>query len=198
MIARMAIIAAPQPMASPSTLTLVDFLALPATKPASEFMDGRIFQKPMPQGKHSQLQSALITTLNLSIKPGKLGCAFPELRCVFGDRAIVPDVAVLTWDHIPLDEDGEIANLIPISPDWPIEILSPDQSHTRVTKNILHCLKHGAAMGWLIDPAEKTVFVYRPKQEIEVFENLESVLPMPDWVKGVSVTVEMLFSWLKC
>ena len=80
---------------------------------------------------------------------------------------------------------------------WTIEILSPDQSHTRVTKNILYCLKHGTEMGWLIDPAEKTVFVYRPKQEIEVFEDLEDVLPMPEWVEGVTVTVEALFDWLK-
>jgi hypothetical protein len=34
-------------------LTLEDFLALPETKPASEFIDGKIIQKPMPQGKHS-------------------------------------------------------------------------------------------------------------------------------------------------
>jgi Uma2 family endonuclease len=184
-------------MLSTTTLTLADFLAQPETKPACEFIDGRVFQKPMPQGKHSQLQSALITTLNLAIKPQKLGCAFPELRCVFGDRAIVPDVVVLTWTQIPLDEDGEIANLIPLAPVWMIEILSPDQSHTRVTKNILYCLKHGTEMGWLIDPAEKTVFVYRPKQEIEVFEDLEDVLPMPEWVEGVTVTVETLFDWLK-
>jgi Uma2 family endonuclease len=184
-------------MLSTTTLNLADFLAQPETKPASEFIDGRVFQKPMPQGKYSQLQSALITTLNLVIKPQKLGCAFPELRCVVGDRAIVPDVVVLTWAQIPLDEDGEIANLIPLAPAWTIEILSPDQSHTRVTKNILYCLKHGTEMGWLIDPAEKTVFVYRPKQEIEVFEDLEDVLPMPEWVEGVTVTVEALFDWLK-
>ena len=184
-------------MAPTTTLTLTDFLALPETKPASEFIDGQILQKPMPQGKHSQLQSSLITTLNLAIKSSKLGCAFPELRCVFGDRAIIPDVVVLTWEHIPLDDDGEIANLIPCPPDWTIEILSPDQSHTRVTKNILYCLKHGAEMGWLIDPAERTVFVYRPKQEIEVFENLDDVLLISGWVEGLTVTVEMLFSWLR-
>lgn len=184
-------------MLSTTTLNLADFLAQPETKPASEFIDGRVFQKPMPQGKHSQRQSALITTLNLAIKPQELGCAFPKLRCVFGDRAIVPDVVVLTWAQIPLDEDGEIANLIPLAPVWTIEILSPDQSHTRVTKNILYCLKHGTEMGWLIDPAEKTVFVYRPKQEIEVFEEVDGVLPMPEWVEGVTVTVEALFDWLK-
>ncbi|MEO0886876.1 MAG: Uma2 family endonuclease, partial [Cyanobacteria bacterium J06648_10] len=31
-------------------LTLDGFLALPETKPASEFINGRIIQKPMPQG----------------------------------------------------------------------------------------------------------------------------------------------------
>lgn len=34
-------------------LTLDEFLKLPETKPASEFIDGQIIQKAMPQGKHS-------------------------------------------------------------------------------------------------------------------------------------------------
>ena len=51
-----------------------------------------------------------------------------------------------------------------IAQDWTIEILSPDQSQTKVTKNILHCLKYGTQMGWLIDPEEKSVFVYTKLQ----------------------------------
>ncbi len=39
------------------TLTLAEFLQLPETKPASEYIDGKIIQKPMPQGKHSAIQS---------------------------------------------------------------------------------------------------------------------------------------------
>jgi len=31
-------------------ITLAQFLKLPETKPASEFINGRIYQKPMPQG----------------------------------------------------------------------------------------------------------------------------------------------------
>jgi len=34
-------------------LTLEEFLKLPETKTACEFIDGEIVQKPMPQGKHS-------------------------------------------------------------------------------------------------------------------------------------------------
>lgn len=39
-----------------SKTSLEDFLQLPETKPASEYIDGRIYQKPMPQGEHSTLQ----------------------------------------------------------------------------------------------------------------------------------------------
>ncbi|NEQ22685.1 MAG: Uma2 family endonuclease [Microcoleus sp. SIO2G3] len=46
------------------TLTLDEFLKLPETKPASEYINGQIIQKPMPQGKHSQLQGKLVMAIN--------------------------------------------------------------------------------------------------------------------------------------
>ncbi len=64
--------------------------------------------------------------------------------------AIVPDISVFMWDRIPRKDNGGVANVFSIAPDWTIEILSPDQSQTKVTKNILHCLKYGTQMGWLI------------------------------------------------
>ncbi len=45
-------------------LTLDEFLALPDTKPASEYIDGEIIQKPMPQGQHSILQIELGMEIN--------------------------------------------------------------------------------------------------------------------------------------
>ena len=41
-----------------SAISLEEFLALPDTKPACEHFNGKIYQKPMPQGKHSTLQVA--------------------------------------------------------------------------------------------------------------------------------------------
>ncbi|MFN9817256.1 MAG: Uma2 family endonuclease, partial [Pseudanabaena sp.] len=37
---------------STNNLSIEEFLALPETKPASEYIDGQIYQKPMPQGQH--------------------------------------------------------------------------------------------------------------------------------------------------
>lgn len=49
-------------------LTLEEFLMLPETKPASEYIDGKIIQKPMPQGQHSTIQGELVTTINAVVK----------------------------------------------------------------------------------------------------------------------------------
>ena len=127
-------------------ITLTSFLSLPETKPASEFINGQILQKPMPQGQHSTLQGELVTQIDAIAKSQKLAWAFPELRCTFGGRSIVPDVAVFTWSQIPTTETGTIANQFNQAPDWTIEILSPGQSSTRVTSNILHCIENGSTV----------------------------------------------------
>lgn len=178
-------------------VTLEEFLKLPETKPASEYINGQIIQKPMPQGKHSKLQGKLVTGINDVVESQKIALAFPELRCTFGGRSIVPDVTVFAWKRIPLDESGEVANVFKTYPDWTIEILSPEQSQTKVTGNILYCLKHGTSLGWLIDPDERSVLVYPPKQQPELFQESQEILPVPDLVSGLQLTVGQLFEWLK-
>ncbi|WP_449420309.1 Uma2 family endonuclease [Phormidium nigroviride] len=177
-------------------LTLDEFLKLPETKPASEYIDGQIIQKPMPQGEHSTVQAELIITINAVVKPDKIARAYPELRCTFGGRSTVPDVSVFLWDRIPRKENGGVANVFNIAPDWTIEILSPDQSQTKVTKNILHCLNHGTQLGWLIDPSEQTVFVFLPNQQPIVFDEPQEQLIVPSFASEVSLTVGELFAWL--
>ncbi len=177
-------------------LTLNEFLKLPETEPATEYIDGQIIQKPMPQGKHSTIQGELVTAINTVVKPKRIARAFPELRCTFGGRSIVPDVAVFTWGRIPRDENGEIANVFQAAPDWVIEILSPDQSQTKVIKNILHCLEYETQMGWLIDPEEQSVFVYLRNQQLVVLDEAEALLPVPEFASELKLTVGDLFGWL--
>jgi Uma2 family endonuclease len=178
------------------TLTLNEFLQLPETKPASEYIDGKIFQKPMPQGKHSIIQGELVPAINFIVKPKKIARAFPELRCTFGGRSLVPDIAVFVWNRIPREASGEVDNTFLTYPDWTIEILSPAQNQTKVTKNILHCLKFGTQMGWLIDPGERTIFVYCQTQQIEVFDQLDVLIPVPSFAGDLQLTVGDLFGWL--
>ena len=177
-------------------LSLEEFLKLPETEPASEYIDGQIIQKPMPQGEHSVIQGELVTTVNAVVKPQKIARAFPELRCTFGGRSIVPDVSVFVWNRIPRDENGAIANVFQSAPDWMMEILSPDQSATKVMKKILYSLKYETQMGWLIDPDEQTIFVYQSNQQPEVFDEPEEQLPVPSFASELLLTVGEVFGWL--
>ncbi len=178
-------------------ITLEAFLQLPETKPASEYINGEIIQKPMPQGKHSKLQAELIGSINGKLKTSEIADALPELRCVFGGRAIVPDVAVFTWDHILIDADGEIEDTFNASPDWIIEILSPEQNQTKVTSKILHCLKHRTQIGWIIDPKVRSIITYAPQQQPEIFEDVLDNLPTSLFATSVRFTIGEIFGWLK-
>lgn len=178
-------------------LTLDEFLKLPETKPASEFIDGQIIQKPMPQGKHSTIQLELGAGVNLALKPQRIARAYTELRCTFGDRSLVPDLSIFTWARIPRDEDGKVSNNFLIPPDWTIEILSPNQSQTKVIRNILHCLAHGTQMGWLIDPDEELVFVYFGDRTLTVFEQPNDRIPVPAFAESFNLRVGQMFSWLR-
>ena len=179
------------------TLTLASFLALPETKPACEFIHGLRVQKPMPQGEHSTLPRELVISLTLLFRRSRSAVAYPELRCSFGDRPIVPDIAVFLANRVPRTADGRVENTFSIAPDWTIEILSPGQSTTKVVKDILHCLNQGTQMGWLIDPAEQTVFIYSPLQPVLCFDLPEQRLLAPAFVEDFQLTIEELFSWLR-
>jgi Uma2 family endonuclease len=180
---------------SPSKISLEEFLLLPETKPASEYVDGQIYQKDMPQGKHSTLQTRFGNRINQVGEPQKLAFAFSELRCTFGGRSIVPDIAVFEWSRILLNAKGEVENRFEIVPDWTIEILSPDQNPTRVINNILFCLNHNAKLGWLIDPAEKLVLVFKPQQQPEAKEN-QDILPVLDVLSDLQLSADDLFGLL--
>lgn len=176
-------------------LTLEAFLALPETKPATEFVNGQIIQKPMPQGEHSRLQSKLSAVINQASEDRKIAYAFTKLRCSFGSGSTIPDIAVFRWDKIPRETSGRIANRFFISPDWAIEILSLDQSETKVLGNLLHCSEHGTELGWLMNPKEETVLLVLPEQRVRILRR-EAVLPVLENI-NLSLTVAQVFGWLK-
>lgn len=180
---------------TPQPVTLDEFLRLPATKPASEYINGEIVQKPMPKGRHSRLQGKLCAAVNQIAEDRKIAYAFPELRCSFGGRSIVPDVAVFQWGRIPFTVEDEVPDNFELPPDWTIEILSPEQKPNKVIGNILHCLTYGSRLGWLIDPDDLSTLVFLPGQQPVLLQG-ESSLPVLPGIE-LTLTVNQVFGWLK-
>jgi Uma2 family endonuclease len=178
----------------PQVLTLEEFLKLPYVEdsPAWEYMNGVAIQKPMPKTRHSILQKRLLQEVDSHSSDYT---ALPELRCTFGGRSVVPDIAVVAWNQIQINESGEPEDNFTQAPDWAIEILSPDQKATRVIDNLLHCLKHGCELGWMLDPDDYSVLVLAPQQEVDIVRG-DRQLPVIQGV-NLSITAEQVFTWLK-
>ncbi|XGV87025.1 MAG: Uma2 family endonuclease [Limnothrix sp. BL-A-16] len=178
-----------------SGLSLAEFLQQPDIddSPAWEFHDQGPIQKPMPGGKHSRLQIRLGGAINAIDSPWE---ALTEMRCTFGGRSIVPDLIVVRETDVPIDEAGEISDFgMTVAPNWAIEILSPAQGETRVVRNLLHCLRHGGQLGWLVMPRDRVVVVFLPDALPLELSGSDRLPVLPELT--LALTVDELFSWLK-
>ncbi|MGG6265250.1 Uma2 family endonuclease [Leptolyngbya sp. AN03gr2] len=169
---------------------------LPETKPASEFIDGQIIQKPMPTGRRSTIQGELSAAISSEFRNNKIARAFLELCCVFDDQVIVPDIAVFAWDRIPRDSDGRVANEFCLAPDWTIEIQTPT---TKLIKKTLHGLEHGTQMTWIIDLEERAILVYCLHRFVKLYDldTPEVQIAVPEFAKNFELTVGQVFQWLE-
>lgn len=175
-------------------ITLEEFLNLPYIEdsPAWEYENGVAIQKPISKFRHSIIQKRLLRAVDDNSEEYT---ALPELRCTFAGRSIVPDVAIVAWNRIQLNEIGEPVDNFEQPPDWTIEILSPDQKATRVIDNILHCLQNGCRLGWLIDPDDYSILIFIPQKEPKIFRGNTQLQVL----EGIDLilTAEEVFGWLK-
>lgn len=181
---------------SRTQMTIDEFLNLPEEEPALEFEDGVVSQKVSPRGQHSRLQSEFEAHVRRQAEARKLAMAFPELRTSFGGRSYVPDVAVYSWDRIPLDSNGRIANDFRIPPDIAVEIVSPEQSVISLVRKCVWYIEHGVRIAILIDPEDESVVLFRPGQPPKVLGGNERIV-LDDVLANFDLTVRELFDSLR-
>lgn len=172
----------PSPIISSSLDT---FLGQPniEASPAWELMDEQAQQKPMPTLFHSRLQRNLVNEINQQIKDYE---AIQELRYIVPPFSPVPDISIVKNIRLP-EEDGPLQG----SPDWMIEIRSPDQGTLSLQSKILHCLSHDTQLAWLIDLQRKQVWVWEGK-ELPLIYTAEDSLPTLGEME--KITVNMLIA----
>ncbi|WP_019498541.1 Uma2 family endonuclease [Pseudanabaena sp. PCC 6802] len=176
-------------MLTTEQLTLQDFLRLPRIEesPAWEFVEGKAEQKTMPTLHHSMLQKRLTALIDRLNSPYE---AFPELRCTLSNSSVVPDITIVHRDRIPL-ENTAIAG----APDWTIEILSPEQSTTKLIAKIQTCMREGTQLGWLIDSSEQVIMVLFPDLRVTLCQGSDRLPTLPDI--SLDLMAEQVFDLLR-
>ncbi|OUL24594.1 hypothetical protein BV378_18325, partial [Nostoc sp. RF31YmG] len=68
-------------------------------------------------------------------------------------------------------------------------------SQTKVTGNILHCLRNGSQLGWLIDPSERSILVYQPNSLPDLLAGKDRLTVLEDL--NLALSVDEVFAWLQ-
>ena len=76
------------------------------------------------------------------------------------------------WEAVPEDDKLRLSH---IAPDFVVELRSPSDSLRTLQDKMAEYLENGVRLGWLIDPFQQRVHVYRPGRDVEVLEAPETV-----------------------
>jgi Uma2 family endonuclease len=68
----------------------------------------------------------------------------------------------------------------PICPDFVVEVRSQADRLPDLLEKMQEYIDNGARLGWLIDPLEQRVYIYRPGQPVEMQDNPSSVSGDPE------------------
>lgn len=88
-----------------------------------------------------------------------------------------PDAAWIKKDRLETLSSSQRKKYLPLCPDFVVELRSPSDRLPVVKEKMREYIENGASLGWLIDPEEKKVHVYRPGED-------EREIKEPDEISG--------------
>ncbi|MEP7336653.1 MAG: Uma2 family endonuclease [Acidobacteriota bacterium] len=138
---------------------------------------GEIIIMPPTGGESGHSNFSLIGEFAYWAKKDRTGVGFDSsTNFVLPNKAVRgPDLAWVKrerWEALTPEERRKFP---PLCPDFVVELRSPSDSLTALKDKMEEYIANGAELGWLIDPRQKKVYVYRPNAEVECLENPASV-----------------------
>jgi Uma2 family endonuclease len=154
---------------------------------------GELIIMPLVGGVSGNREADLITELNLWNRQTQLGKVFSS-STIFrlpngGDRS--PDAAWIRLDRWESLTEEEREKFPPICPDFVIELRSRTDPLKPLQEKMQEYLNSGLLLGWLINPQDEEVEIYRCDRNVEIIKfpaslSGENILPgfildLPIW-----------------
>jgi Uma2 family endonuclease len=151
-------------IADPETrmkLTYEDLCNVPDDM-TGEIIDGELSLTPMPSKQQihtgTKLANAVVAAYHFGTKGPGGWIILDEPDLAFGEDILVPELAgwkedrfIVSWEH----------HWISVAPDWVCEIISPETAQRDRTQKMPIYERNGVSYVWLIDPAEKSLEIFR-------------------------------------
>jgi Uma2 family endonuclease len=122
----------------------------------------------------------------------QLGVAFDSSTafCLPNGATRSPDVAWINQEKWHSLTTAEKDDFLPLCPDFVIELRSKTDSLKTLQEKMQEYLENGLKLGWLINPQEQQVEIYRPNQAIEIVQ-LPTILSgekvLPEFILDISL-----------
>ncbi len=104
-----------------------------------------------------------------------------------------PDLAWVAqerWDALtPEERQG----FVPLCPDFVVELRSPSDSWQRLAAKMDEYMANGCRLGWLIDPQERRMAIYRRDRPIEIL-TAPALLSGEDVLPGLLLDAQFLWA----
>ena len=107
------------------------------------------------------------------------------------DTTVAPDIAFIEQSRLPRGEAAK--KFVEFAPDLAVEVLSPWDTATDITRKIEIYLNAGVRLVWVVDPGTQRVTVYRSLQDVKVLtpdQELDGAGVLP----GFRVKVSEIFA----
>jgi Uma2 family endonuclease len=114
----------------------------------------------------------------------------PTFYHILSKNSVVPDITIIHQSRIPSSNEP-----IQGAPDWLIEILSIDQSTTKLISKIQTCLTEGSKLGWLIDSQEQVIMIFRPNHPFQLVSGDHPLICLDEM--SLQLTANQVFGCLQ-
>jgi Uma2 family endonuclease len=88
---------------------------------------------------------------------------------------VSPDASWVRKERYAALTQEERDGFAPLCPDFVVELRSKSDRLQPLQAKMQEYIAQGARLGWLIDPVTKTVYVYRPQQEVETLRTPQTL-----------------------
>jgi Uma2 family endonuclease len=169
-------------------------IVLPETKPALEWVSGRVMQKVSPQRRHALAQRRFAAALGAWADGFALGEVGTEWECRIAPPGqirgpLVPDVTFLSYSRVS-HEDMDETDIPRVAPDAVVEIISPGDQRSDIEEKIGIYLACGTNVVFLVDTKHRTVTA-RDATGAQVFDETETVVHPS--LPGFAMSARLLF-----
>ncbi len=178
-----------------ATLTAEELLRLSTSGCRYELVKGDLFEMPPAGGRHGSVAMRIGIALGSYVRADESGEVFAaETGFILRrdpDTVRAPDAAFVAKERLPA---GELPpGYLEMVPDLAVEVVSPGDSAREVGEKVDDWMRAGVRLLWAIDPATRSVTVYRSTDDFSVLSEDDN-LDGGQVIAGFSANIKDLFS----